>query len=203
MHGIFLSFIILISTAWTADEQLKAKANIESSKMNRTERDVMYYINLVLINPKKFNTEVLAPFLKEHGKKYSKKYTRSLKKDLNKTAALLPLKYTDKLYEFAHHHAKSTGRVGKVGHRSVLMKSYKTRTKKLLKTYSYVGENIHYGADDAKLMVIELLIDDGIKNLGHRKNILSSNFVYASAALQPHKKYRQNCVIEFGGKLSE
>lgn len=203
MNGIVLSFLLLIATSWTAEEQLKARTNATTSKMDQIEQDVLYYINLVRINPEKFNTEVLIPYLKESGRQYSKKYTRSLKKELNKTQSLPPLNYTDKLFDFAKHHARTTGKIGKVGHRSVMMKSYKTRTKKLLKAYSYVGENIHYGSNDPKKIVLELLIDDGIKNLGHRKNILSKNFVFASVSLQPHKKYRQNCVIEFGGKLNQ
>ncbi len=203
MHSVFLSFLLIIATNWTNDEQIKAKSNIASSEMTQIEQDVIYYMNLVRINPAKFKTENLDPFLKENGKKYSKKYVRSLKKDLLKTESLPPLDYTKNLFDFAKHHAKTTGKTGKVGHRSVMMKSYKTRTKKLLKTYSYVGENIHYGSDNALQIVMELLIDDGIKDVGHRRNILSKNFVFASASMQPHKRYKQNCVIEFGGKLVE
>ena len=183
---------------WTPQEIKKAKANSLDSKMSSDEQNVLYFINLARINPKKFETEVLNPFLKEN-KKYSRKYIRSLRKDLNKTQNLSPLKYTEDLFKFAKHHAKTTGKKGKTGHRSVTLKGYKARTKKLLKNYSSVGENIHYGPNNPKTIVLELLIDDGIKGVGHRKNILSKNFVYASVSIQPHKKYKFNTVIEFGG----
>lgn len=202
MKSVFLACLILLSTPeWTSEEKTNAIANSKSSKMSEIEKDVFYFINLVRINPKKFKNEVLTPYLKANKKSYSKKYVRSLKRDLDNTSPLTTLFYTDKLFDFAKHHARTTGKAGKVGHRSVFMKNYKSRTKKLMKTYSYVGENIHYGSEDAKQIVLELLIDDGIKGVGHRKNMLSSDFVYASVSLMPHKKYRQNCVIEFGGKL--
>ena len=162
---------------------------------------MIYYINLVRINPQKFLKTTLSPYLKKHTS-YSKKYIKSLKRDLTKQTPLLPLNHQQDLHLFAKHHSKTTGKAGKVGHQSVGFKNYTKRTKKLIKIYSYVGENIHYGSPDAKEIVIDLLIDDGIKDVGHRKNILSSTFIYASTSIQPHKKHRQNCVIEFGGKLN-
>lgn len=203
MKSVFLALALLFSVNdWTPQEQQLAKSNSRQSKMSSIEQDVLFYLNLARINPKKFKKEVLIPYLKEHTD-YSNKYTRTLKRDLDKLKPQKPLKYTDELYNFAKHHAKSTGKVGRVGHRSVLFKSYKSRSKKLLSTYSYVGENIHYGSNNAKRIVIDLLIDDGIKDVGHRKNMLSDNFVFASVSIQPHKKYRQNCVIEFGGALNK
>ncbi|MDC1188954.1 CAP domain-containing protein, partial [Flavobacteriales bacterium] len=133
---------------------------------------------------------------------YSKKYIKSLKRDLANQAPLLPLNHQQNLHLFAKHHSKTTGKAGKTGHQSVGFKNYTKRIKKLIKIYSYLGENIHYGSTDAKEIVIDLLIDDGIKNLGHRKNILSNTFIYVSTSIQPHKKYGQNCVIEFGGSLN-
>ena len=200
----FIIPILILSffTDWTSEEKQQAKSNIDNSKMSSDEKNVLYYINLVRINPKKFENEVLNPFLKEN-KKFSRKYIKSLRKDLTKTKRLSPFIYTDELFKFAKHHAKTTGKIGKTGHRSIYLKGYKSRTKKLLKSYSSVGENIHYGSNNPKEIVIELLIDDGIKGVGHRKNILSTNYVHASVSMQPHKKYTFNTVIEFGGALNQ
>ncbi len=195
MNVFLITFFILFNSSINQFESSSSFIN-----ENSIERDVLKYINEVRTNPKKFKQEILIPFLKVN-KGYSNKYVKSLKKDLDQLTPLPPLKNHEVLKEFAHHHAKSTGKVGKVGHRSVLMKSYQARSNKLLKTFSYVGENIHYGSDNAKLIVLELLIDDGIRGVGHRKNILSKDYVFAGISIQPHKKFRQNCVIEFGGEL--
>ena len=191
-----------ILSGWTTEEQLKARSNGSSSQMSDIEKDVLYYINLARINPSKFEKEVLIPHLKK-GNKYTKTYVRSLKKDLKNTSPLTALKYTEKLFDFAKHHARTTGKVGKVGHRSVTFKSYDNRTKKLLKTYTSVGENIQYGYNNAQHIVLDLLIDDGVKGVGHRKNILNKKFKHVGISIQPHKKYTYNCVIEFGGTLQK
>jgi len=198
---LLISFSLLSATNWTDEERKTALVNLKESGLTQTEKEVIYYINLARINPQKFLKITLNPYLRKHTS-YSKKYIKSLKRDLANQAPLLPLNHQQNLHLFAKHHSKTTGKAGKVGHQSVGFKNYTKRTKKLIKIYSYLGENIHYGSTDAKEIIIDLLIDDGIKNLGHRKNILSSTFIYVSTSIQPHKKYGQNCVIEFGGSLN-
>jgi uncharacterized protein YkwD len=46
-----------------------------------------------------------------------------------------------------------------------------------------------------------LLIDDGIKSLGHRKNILNAGFHFVGIAIEPHKTYGTNCVMDFAEVL--
>jgi uncharacterized protein YkwD len=45
------------------------------------------------------------------------------------------------------------------------------------------------------------MIDEGIEDVGHRKTILSPEYIYAGVAQANHKKYRNSCVQIFGGKL--
>ena len=66
--------------------------------------------------------------------------------------------------------------------------------------YNHVGENCSYGYERAIDIVISLLIDKGIKNLGHRNNILSPDFNSIGVAIRPHKTYRVNCVMDFGSR---
>lgn len=196
----FITTLLLLNFSLNGITVKREKINTNKTSMSKKESDILLYINLVRTNPEKFEKEILNPFLKKN-KKYSKKYIKSLKKDLKNLKILSPLNYSEKLFIFARHHAKTTGKKGKVGHKSIYLKGYKSRTKKLLKNYSVVGENIHYGLDNPKKIILELLIDDGIKGVGHRKNILSNEYKYASVSIQPHKKYIFNTVIEFGGVL--
>lgn len=175
-----------------------AWSDFQSAPIEQNEKEVLYYINLVRLEPIFFKDSILEPFLAERKNEYAKKYVRSLKKDLKKTANLSALKHHKELHDFSQHRAITTGKRGKVGHRSVWNKSYKKRSQELLKTFEVVGENIHYGSTDPLEVVIELLIDDGIADLGHRKNILDKSFNSISCAFAPHKKYRWNCVIGFG-----
>ena len=62
---------------------------------------------------------------------------------------------------------------------------------------SGIAENIGYGPDTARLMVMELIIDDGVADRGHRRNMFNDTFTTAGAACGPHPLYRKMCVMEF------
>ena len=59
-----------------------------------------------------------------------------------------------------------------------------------------VGEVMSFGPDRSRDVIIELLVDDGVPNRGHRKLLLDSKFRYAGASCGPHKTYRTMCVID-------
>jgi uncharacterized protein YkwD len=65
------------------------------------------------------------------------------------------------------------------------------------------GENIYYGERDGRGIVIALIIDDGERNRGHRKNIFSSDFRYTGIACGPHASFGKMCVIDFAGGYVE
>lgn len=61
----------------------------------------------------------------------------------------------------------------------------------------YVGETISYGLDEADLVVLQLIIDDGVAGRGHRKIIYDGDYAYAGAGCGPHAAYRYMCVIDY------
>ena len=63
-----------------------------------------------------------------------------------------------------------------------------------------IGENICYGPGEARLVVMDLIIDDGVANRGHRKNIFSRAFDTAGAACGPHPRFGNVCVIDFAAR---
>jgi uncharacterized protein YkwD len=59
------------------------------------------------------------------------------------------------------------------------------------------GENIDYGNDDAREIIMHLIIDDAVPDRGHRKNLLSPHFALVGSVLCAHPKYRVCCVMNF------
>jgi uncharacterized protein YkwD len=61
------------------------------------------------------------------------------------------------------------------------------------------AEDITYGSFEARQIVIFLLIDDGVADRSHRKNILNPCFRYAGVANGSHPSYLSLCVIDYAG----
>ena len=65
------------------------------------------------------------------------------------------------------------------------------------------GENIAYGAGDAREIVIQLVVDDGVASRGHRANVFGAAFKYLGVGVGAHPKYGAVCVQDFAGGYEE
>ncbi|MDF1570511.1 MAG: CAP domain-containing protein [Bacteroidales bacterium] len=177
------------------DPEILEKANTAAafSYYSDEEKKVVFFMNLARLDGNLFAETLLDAYVASNGTENSS-YLRSLYRDLRKVKGLPLLIPEEDLTGIAQGHATESGRTGHVGH-----KGFEKRFEPFMGApYSNVGENASYGHASAIDIVITLLIDEGVKNVGHRVNILNPEFNSVGVVIREHKRYRVNCVIDFG-----
>jgi uncharacterized protein YkwD len=113
------------------------------------------------------------------------------------------LKWSDGLAAAAAELAEEQGRSGGIGHTGRQSHGIQERIERHGKWERTIGENIGYGPSEARAMVMQLIIDDGVRDRGHRTNTFNKDFGTAGVACGPHPEYGSMCVIDFAGAFRE
>ena len=69
-----------------------------------------------------------------------------------------------------------------------------------------IGENMAFGdfrPEDARMGVMQLLIDDGVPGRGHRANVINPAFRSIGVSCGPHPAHDLSCVIVYAGGYQE
>ena len=192
-----ICMLILLFTAATAHGEPPAK-------------EVLAEINLARTNPQAY-----AAFLREFRRQFKGKSYRLDSRTLVQTVEgvkavdeairflsrkkpLPPLGWSDGLAAAAAELADEQASSGAIGHNGQ-SGGMRKRIERQGEWQVEIGENIGYGPDDARLMVMQLIIDDGVPDRGHRKNTFLKAFGKAGVACAPHPRFGNMCVIDFAG----
>jgi hypothetical protein len=122
---------------------------------------------------------------------------------LQKAHPLPALTFSDGICSSALTHVLDLGPNGGRGHVGSDRTMPWDRMARFGQWSGQAGENIYYGERDARGIVIALIVDDGDRGRGHRKNIFSTAFHYAGIACGPHASFGRICVIDFAGGFVE
>ena len=154
--------------------------------LDTEEKALIYWVNYVRQEPQQFSNTVLMPFLKQFPEAKSS-YTRSLISQLSALSSMPPLAPSKNLNAVAGSHAKDLGTNNlDISHTSSKGESFKKRLNKF-GYFDCASENVYEGKKDGLQAVLFLLIDAGVQNLGHRKNILDPNMKYIGVSFFPVK----------------
>src|SRR5262245_24518271 len=118
---------------------------------------------------------------------------------LSRQKPLPLLGWSDGLAAAAAELAEEQGRTGATGHAGSQSGGIKQRIERHGSWEGQIGENIGYGPDGAREMVMQLIVDDGVKGRGHRKNFFTKAYTTAGVACGPHPGFGTMCVIDFSG----
>lgn len=202
-----------INTYWSKEELDMANTARNTPYLSEEEKNIIFYMNLVRMDGTRFLNSFLQDFIEDHNSRMqqysnynelriskSDKYYRSLESDLRK-AKNLGLLYPDETLTFiALQHAKDMNRHNIAGHNSYDGRSMKDRISKYYPNRS-MAENLAFGFSDGLANVCVLLIDKGVPDLGHRKNILntSSGLNIVGVSIRQHPRYKYAATIDFVG----
>lgn len=183
-------------------EELLNSATVKNDVlfMSQDEKEVVLLCNLARMNGPLFETTILEPYIKNENISRDR-YVKSLIKTLEQQKPLSPLQVDDQLYRLAYDHAETSGENGTTGH-----DGFNDRFKIARRNFPMFAENCYYGPINALDIVLELLIDKGEADVGHRKNIFNYYFGsgFVGVSIRPHKSvYEYNCIMEFGGKRDQ
>jgi hypothetical protein len=165
--------------------------------MSDGEKDVVLYLNKSRHDPPLFAELYLKPRIKESAA------ASECYRELKSTKPMPLLEPSRPLYKAARDHAVDLGRAGMTGHVGTDGSDLSERIERYGQWMGSISENCSYGFQDPLSIVLQLLIDDGVPSRGHRKNILNPESILVGTAIQPHTRYRFNCVQDFASSIRE
>jgi uncharacterized protein YkwD len=116
---------------------------------------------------------------------------------LSRQPPLGALAWSDGLAEAAAELVLDEAQTGELGHSGRRSGDMRQRIERRGTWINRIAENIGYGPRTARLMVLELIVDDGVPDRGHRKTIFNPILKLAGAACGPHPVYQNMCVMDF------
>lgn len=155
--------------------------------------EVLAEMNLARTEPQRY-----AALLSARSGGRSTKAVEEAVRFLGRASALPPLAFSPGMSQAAGLHVAEQGARGKTGHGNPW-----ARMARYGQWLGSAGENIYYGARDARGIVCGLIVDEGVRGRGHRKNIFNGGFRVTGIACGPHATYRAMCVTDFAGSFIE
>ena len=200
-----------------------SESNWDSAKLNTAasagylsslEKEIVWEINRLRSNPAQYAEDFLVPLQNLYKRNYFY-YPGDLPLQTNegvsalnecikvlKKQSQLPLIYPNNgLTKAARDHVRDQSKTGRTGHTGGDRSRMKDRIERYGDWRIRISENIAYGGKTARQIVIYLLIDDGVRDRGHRKNLLHSDFKKVGVATGSHPYYLKMCVMDFAGEF--
>ncbi len=114
-----------------------------------------------------------------------------------------PLRWSEGLAAAAADHVRDQGPIGGLEHEGTDHSDPARRASRYGRWILGIAENIAYGDNPAREVVVQLLVDDGVPDRGHRDNILHPEWGVGGVACGPHSLYQQMCVMDYATRYVE
>jgi uncharacterized protein YkwD len=213
---IKIPFVIYLIFLFSSITGLAQSGNVDlADYLSPLEKAVVHEINMARKNPKGYTS-----FLEKWKQYYDGKLlklpgeTTIMTKEgvtavneairsIRPMNPVLPLSSSKGMSLGAKDHVSDQGSSGSSQHKGSDGSQPWDRVNRYGTWQKTIGENISYGSDKPRNIVIGLIIDDGVPGRGHRKKIFNPDFSIIGVAVGHHATYRTICVITFAGGYKE
>jgi uncharacterized protein YkwD len=114
-----------------------------------------------------------------------------------------PLQWSPGLARAASDHVRDQGPSGGTEHEGTDGSDPAGRIERYGQWRGAVAENIAFGENPAREVVLQLLIDDGVPARGHREALLDPEWSVSGVACGRHRDYGQMCVMDYAVGFEE
>jgi len=223
--NIILLFAVFFAGSVRTENPKPANADWNNTTLNTAarvnylsplEKEMIFEINKLRSNPAEYAREYIAPLAGKYQRRLlyypgddplrTKEGVSALRECVRelKRQNPLPLLYPSLgLSRAANDHVKDQSRTGRIGHQGSDRSNSKDRIERYGSWGISIAENIAYGGMNARQVIIYLLIDDGVRDRGHRKNFLNPDFKRVGVATGSHPEYGNMSVMEFAGAFAD
>ena len=122
---------------------------------------------------------------------------------LRSTPPLPPLTVSRGMSLGSKEHVKDQERTGVIGHQGRDGSRPADRVSRYGRWQGTISENISYGIDSARGMTMALIIDDGLPDRGHRKNMFDAQARLLGVACSDRVAGQVLCVMTFTTEYTE
>ncbi|WP_372950314.1 CAP domain-containing protein [Mariniphaga sp.] len=184
----------------------------EAIYLSPLEKEIVLEINKLRSDPVRYATTYIAPLAKKYNRRLlyypgdlpllTREGVNALYecvRDLKKQQPLPIIYPSEGLTLAARDHVSDQSKTGRTGHQGSDRSTMRDRVERYGKWEKRIAENIAYGGKTAQQIVIYLLIDDGVRDRGHRKNFLNPDFNVVGVATGNHPQYNLMSVMDFAG----
>jgi hypothetical protein len=215
---VFLFLWILLLPVLVLSQSAESGWSVELNSardvpyLNELEKQVILELNKVRSNPKQFAEEYLDELRTAYSGKIftypgqnpvkSKEGIGPLEECILVLAVTKPMQILNPEEGLTRASAElitDQKKNGGIGHITRNGSTPQNRMEKFGDWDICLAEDITYGSFEARQIVIALLIDDGVPDRAHRKNILNPCFRFSGVSFGQHPAYETICAIDYAG----